>query len=91
MNSYKTFSSRCSPQIVQRQFDYFVSEERYTAHGVKGANGDWRIEAYFSGKWEFLGYAWKEKNGWRLITDKEIFVGKSLKQVIVFGFPKVSA
>ena len=88
MNSYKTFSSRTSPQIVQRLFDYFIAGERYTAHGVKGGNGEWKIQAFSEGKWGFLGHAWKEKSGWKLITDKEMFYGKTLKQVIVCGFPK---
>jgi hypothetical protein len=88
MNSYKTFSSRCSPQIVQRQFDFSIAGKRYTAHGIKGANGEWALQVYSSGKWGFLGHAWKEKNGWKLITEEQIFVGKSLRQVIFFGFPE---
>ena len=87
MNSYKTFSSRTSPQIIQRMFDINVDGQRYTAHGVKGGNGEWRLEA-FKGQWFLLGYASKESNRWVIYTGNDNINGNTLKEVIVAAFRK---
>ena len=84
MNSYKTFSMRTSPQVVQRSFDFCMFGERFKAHGVKGNNGEWMLEGFVESKWEQLGYAIKRKNLWEMQTQTETFSGKTLKEVIAF-------
>jgi hypothetical protein len=87
MNSYKTFSFRSSPQIIQRQFNIEQDGKTYRAHGVKGGNGEWRLEVYTANKWDFLGHAMKQNNLWEMQTYRGMFVGKTLKEVILLGFP----
>ena len=69
MNSFKTFTGRCSPQIVQRHFDVTVDGSPRRLHGVKGANGEWALALLTKTGWvEGWGFAWKTRTGWVIET-----------------------
>lgn len=86
MNAYRTPHMRSAPQIQQRRFDITIDGKPRTAHGIKGANGEWMLEIYDNG-WQRLGNAYKEAKGWTLYTvEGSTFTGTTLKATIAAVF-----
>lgn len=81
-NAYITKHARTRPQISQRSFDIRLPDgSKRSVHGVKGANGEWMLEA-FTGGWVRLGIAMKANGGWTCYTESGTFTGRTLTSTI---------
>jgi hypothetical protein len=72
MNCYTTKSFRARPQVIQRHYETRLTDgSKFSAHGVKGQNGEWDLETYSGGDWNRLGIAWKTSGGWEMRMDED--------------------
>lgn len=88
MNSYTTSHMRTRPQITQRHYETRLSDgSKLTAHGVRGANGEWDLSTYRDGTWNRLGIAHRDGAGWDMDMNAERTIkARTIAELIRLAF-----